>query len=56
MQISQSLEQALPAARQPYSAPQLTTYGLVRELTAGGSAGTGETHVPLPGPNKSRKS
>lgn len=26
-----------PAARQPYVTPQLVAYGLVRELTAGGS-------------------
>jgi hypothetical protein len=32
--------------RQHYSAPQLTEYGRVRDLTAGGSGPKGEKSVP----------
>ncbi|GAB3365896.1 hypothetical protein GCM10027431_07380 [Lysobacter rhizosphaerae] len=32
--------------RQQYSAPQLTQYGRVRDLTAGGSGPKGEKTVP----------
>jgi hypothetical protein len=33
-----------PCARRAYTAPQLTTYGLFRELTASGSNGTLENN------------
>jgi hypothetical protein len=33
-------------ARQPYSAPQLVTFGAVRDLTAGGSGFKGEVGAP----------
>jgi hypothetical protein len=37
-------EQAHLPQRQPYARPSLTTFGLVRELTAGGSSGTAENN------------
>jgi len=33
-------------SRKPYSAPQLTTFGAVRDLTAGGSAHKAEFGAP----------
>ena len=33
-------------SRKPYRAPQLTTFGAVRDLTAGGSSGKSESSAP----------
>lgn len=38
----QVLKQTQPAARQPYVTPQLTTYGLIRDITAGGAGSVAE--------------
>ena len=54
MRNTQPLVQPQPAAKRCYATPQLTAYGLVRELTAGGSGGNAEVSPPN-GNNKMRK-
>lgn len=42
-------------SRKPYRAPQLTTFGAVRDLTAGGSGGRLELGAPGRGSHLSRR-
>ena len=46
MQAEQDSKSNNTKMRQHYSAPQLTEYGRVRDLTAGGSGPKGEKAVP----------
>ena len=46
MQAGQDSKSNDTKTRQQYSAPQLTEYGRVRDLTAGGSGPKGEMNVP----------
>ena len=43
---NQVSNQAQPAGQKPYLTPQLTTFGLIRDITA---AGTGSLSETLPG-------
>lgn len=46
MQSGQDSKSDASPPRQPYCAPQLTEFGRVRDLTAGGSGVKGEKSVP----------
>jgi hypothetical protein len=48
-------EKALQPQRQPYASPSLSTFGLVRDLTAGGSLGATENNAKCKGPGHPMK-